>query len=160
WAWIRSNAEIDNLLERITEHDFSTAARSAQMLMLKAKDDPKLVKKFLLKIADADGEPQLTTRRLAMGALQSVWDDDVRRFFYKPLTDADASVRRLAAEGLALACKPGDTETANELVQVLYEPDAAVKRAIILAIGRIGAPGAEDVLVNVFRADQGKDIYL
>ena len=92
WAWIRSNAEIDNLLETITERDFSTATRSAQMMMTKAKEDPKLVKKFLLQIAEPDGNPQ-TTRRLAMGALQSVWDDDVRKFFYK------RRCRRPAARG-------------------------------------------------------------
>src|SRR5262249_22689398 len=121
---------------------------------------PKSVKAALLHDAAPEGECPATTRRLCMGALQSVWDGDVRRFFYARLTDADADVRRLAAEGLALACAPGDVETHNELTRTLYESDPAVRRALVLAIGRVGAPGAEDALVNVFRADHGKDVYL
>src|SRR5262249_14012934 len=48
----------------------------------------------------------------------------------------------------------------HELVKRLTTATPAAKRAIILAIGRIGAEGAEDALVNVFRLDDGRDLYL
>src|SRR5262249_43738007 len=157
---VSSKSSFDSIRELINGPDFSVQVRAAQEMIRRAKTDSRQVKQYLLLDAGPDGEHVVAARRLYMGALQSVWDDDVRKFFYARLTDGDADVRRLAADGLALTCTHGDIETHNELTKTLYESDPAVRRALVLAIGRIGAPGAEDVLVNVFRADHGKDIYL
>src|SRR5262249_4581307 len=99
-------------------------------------------------------------RLLALGALESFWKDDVRRTFIHVLSDADADLVRLAADGLSSNCEYGDFEAHSGLVQVIDHPSAAARRAIALALGRIGAPGVEDYLITAYRNDNGHDVYL
>ncbi|HLW64913.1 MAG TPA: hypothetical protein VKS79_06290, partial [Gemmataceae bacterium] len=113
----------------------------------------------LLRLA-LDQQAPLAARLSAIGALQSFWNTDVKTGFCKLLEDINNDVVRLAADGLSLNGTPGDWEIQNELLKALTVAEAPVKRAIVLAMGKIGAPGAEDVIATVFRHDNGKDLYL
>jgi putative membrane-bound dehydrogenase-like protein len=99
-------------------------------------------------------------RMLALGALESFWNDDVRRAFIAALSDSDANLQRLAADGLSSHCAYGDFEASSALVQVIDHHNPATRRAVVLALGRIGAGGAEDYLINAYRNDDGRDVYL
>src|SRR5205823_5821576 len=95
-----------------------------------------------------------------LGALESLWNKDVSAGFVELLDDADADLRRLAADGLGLNTTPGDNAVHEALVRALNDEDPKVKRTIALALARVGAPGVEDVLVNALQFDKGKDEYL
>ena len=45
-----------------------------------------------------------------------------------------ADIRRLAADGLASNCKPGDEDAQAALLHVLGDPDPAVRRPVALAM--------------------------
>jgi quinoprotein glucose dehydrogenase len=113
---------------------------------------------LLKTVASADARPH--ARLLALGALESCWNDEVRHAFLGALTDSNPDLVRVAADGLSLNCAQGDFEANTALVHVIDHPNAPARRAIILALGRIGAAGAEDYLINVYRNDRGDDIYL
>src|SRR5262249_14431562 len=95
-------------------------------------------------------------RVAALGALQSLWSKEVAEAFVELLQDDDPEIRRLAADGLALNSKAGDREIHEALVQVQNDEDPLVRRTIALAIARVNAPGAEDILVNALQFDKGK----
>jgi quinoprotein glucose dehydrogenase len=113
----------------------------------------------LLKLL-ADQDANVVARLHAMGTLHSFWDKDVHAAFLKALGDKEPDVRRLAAEGLAQHAPAKDPITHEALLKILGEPELAVRRAVALAIGTINAPGAADALVNAYRFDDGKDVYL
>src|SRR5262249_26310159 len=107
-----------------------------------------------------NSEEAVPARLAALGAVQAFWNDDVRSAFFKLLLDGDPDVRRLVADGLALNCKPGDREASDVLLKMLNDPDMAGRRAICLAMGRIGGEGAADALVNTLKFDNENDPYL
>src|SRR5262249_40293107 len=76
------------------------------------------------------------------------------------LSDRDADIRRLAADGLALNAAAADKDVHEALVQDLNDTDPAARRAGFLAIGKGGAPRAADTLANGLHANDAKDEYL
>jgi HEAT repeat protein len=116
------------------------------------------VRNGLLDAADDPKRPA-HARIAALGALNSLWNDEVRDECLNLLYAGDPNLRRLAADALALNCKPGDPEADTALLQVLGDQDLAARRAIVLAIARIGGPSAVDSLVNTFRANRELDSY-
>jgi putative membrane-bound dehydrogenase-like protein len=154
WAKINDLGE-DDLLKTLAAED-ATDRRQAQRALVRKGESvrPGLLK--LLKDADAP----LPARIAALGALESLWNDDVESAFLGRLRDGAADVRRLAADGLALHCRPGDERAHDALLQTLGDPEPAVRRAVFLAMGQVGGPGAADDLVNALAFDDGRDLYL
>jgi putative membrane-bound dehydrogenase-like protein len=154
WAKIRKLADED-LLKALASEEFSYRLRAQQELVRRGdKHRPALLKLL------ADGEQPAPARIAALGALQSFWNDDVKKAFVERLKDSEADMRRLAAEGLSLNCGKSDQDAHDALVALLLDSERDVRRAAALAIGRIAAPGAADDLVNAFKFDDGKDRYL
>lgn len=117
------------------------------------------VRPDLLKLL-ANQEVNVVARLHALGTLHSYWDNDVHAAFLKALGDKEPDVRRLAAEGLAQHAPAKDPVTHEALLKILGDPELPVRRAVALAIGSINAPGAADALVNVYKFDDGKDVFL
>jgi putative membrane-bound dehydrogenase-like protein len=159
WKFATPGAPYAALADGLASPDFSTQLRAQAALVLCGREYPDVLRRLLLAHCD-DPDQTPTTRLLRLGALQSVWDGEVRNKYLALLRDPNPDVIRLAADGLALNGAAGDLEAHNALVSTLHGSDAAADRAISLAIGRIGAPGAEDVLATVFKFDSGPDIYL
>jgi putative membrane-bound dehydrogenase-like protein len=154
WAKIAAQDD-DELLKTLLSEDFSDRQK-AQLQLVKrgAKNRPALLK--LLK----DNKAPQRGRIAALGTLEQLWDKGVSGAFVELLADIDPAIRRLVADGLALNTKPRDRNVHEELVRVLNDDDPLVRRTIALAIARIGAAGAEDVLVNALQFDKAKDEYL
>jgi quinoprotein glucose dehydrogenase len=145
----------EELVAGLTSEDFTTRAAVQKELVCRGEKN----RAALLKLFQ-DAEQPLTARLAALGALQSLWHDDVRAAFLKALADGEADVRRLAADGLALNGTTGDAEVQAALLKALGDKDAAVKRAVALAMGRLNAEGAADSLLASYKFDDGKDVYL
>jgi putative membrane-bound dehydrogenase-like protein len=154
WAKVDKMSEQD-LLDTLAAPDFSDRCRAGRALVRKGET----VRPVLLKLLGDGGQP-LPARIAALGAVQSFWNDDVRAAFVRLLDDGEPDLRRLTADGLALNCKPGDETAHHALLQVLGDPNPAVRRAVFLAMGRVGAAGAVDDLVNALAFDDGKDASL
>jgi putative membrane-bound dehydrogenase-like protein len=154
WAKLDGMSDED-LLKTLGGPDFSDRQRAGRALARKGEN----VRPALLKVLE-DGNQPLPARIAALGAVQSSWNDDVRAAFIRLLDDGEPDLRRLAAGGLALNCKTGDETAHHALLQVLGDPNLAVRRAVSLAMGRVGAPSAADDLVNALAFDDGKDVYL
>ena len=99
-------------------------------------------------------------RLVALGVLQAHWCEEVEDLFRLLLNDSSATVRRLAAEGLGLHSPKQNLRIQESLVKLLGDEDLGVRRSAILAIGRIQASGAPDLLVNAWRAEDHADLFL
>jgi putative membrane-bound dehydrogenase-like protein len=113
----------------------------------------------LLKVL-VDGDAPPVARVAALGVLQSLWNADVEAAFADVLQTGDADLRRLAADGLGLNATPKSAAVQNVLLKQLGDGDPAVRRAVAMAMGRVGAPGAADCLANAYAFDEGRDLYL
>jgi len=154
WAKIQRAAE-GELFKLLASEDQSDRLKAQRELVNRgSRSRPTLVKMLL------GHEEPLRTRIACLGALQAFWNDDIRDAFIKLLRDGEPDLRRLAAEGLSLHCKPGDQEAETALLKNLGEPDLAARRAFALAMGRLGGTGAADALVNAFKFDTENDTYL
>jgi putative membrane-bound dehydrogenase-like protein len=154
WAKIGKLSDAE-LFKTLSSEDFSDRERARNEIVRRGvKGRAPLLK--LLK----DDETPLRARIAALGALQSFWNDDVQKAVLELLHEPVPDLRRLAADGLALNAKAGDKEVHEALVQLVNDQDRAARRAVLLAIGKLGAPGAEDVLVNALQFDESKDEYL
>jgi putative membrane-bound dehydrogenase-like protein len=154
WAKIAKLSDED-LFRALASEEFSDRQRAQREVVRRgAKHRPALLKLL------ADDNESLPARIAALGALQAVWNEDVRKEFCKRLKDGEPDLRRLACEGLALNCKSGDATAHAALLDRLGDSEPEVRRAAALAIGRIAAPGAADALVNTLAFDRGKDRYL
>lgn len=155
-AWSRmTKQEDDELFKSLEAPNFTDRVRAQQEIVRRGeKHRPNLLK--LLK----DAERPLPARLAAIGALQSVWNDEVKTVFMERLGDPTPDIRRLVADGLALNAPHGDREVNEALIAELEDRDPAARRAIFLAIGKVGAGGAGSTLVNALRFDDGRDEYL
>jgi putative membrane-bound dehydrogenase-like protein len=154
WAKIDRMSEED-LVKTHCSEEFSDRQHAQRALVRKGEK----VRPALLKLL-ADEDRPTPARLTALGALESFWNDAVEVAFLRLLHDRDPDVRRLAADGLSLNCRPGDDKAHEALLQVLGDPEPAVRRAVFLAMGQIGGPGAADELVNALAFDDGRDLYL
>lgn len=154
WAKIAALGDEDLLLQLYSE-DFTDRQKARQEVVRRGEK----LRPALLKIVD-DADAALYGRIAALGALQAMWNEEVKKQFLKLLRDSEPDIRRLAAEGLGLACERGDDVAHNALLQNLNDPEPAVKRAMALAMGRINADGAAEILVTTFKTDDSQDLYL
>jgi quinoprotein glucose dehydrogenase len=99
-------------------------------------------------------------RLAALGVLQPHWSPAVEDLFRLLLNDLSADVRRLAAEGLGQRGRPRDARNHEALANLLGDESPAVRRAAALAMARIGGEAAAGILVNAYRQDDGKDVFL
>jgi glucose/arabinose dehydrogenase len=107
-----------------------------------------------------DGDAPTAARVAALGVLQLAWDAEVEDEFLRTLQGGDADLRRLAADGLGLHARRGSETVHDALLKSLGDNDPAVRRAVALAVGRVGAGGAPDALVNALAFDDGRDAYV
>ncbi len=99
-------------------------------------------------------------RLSALGVLQANWSGDVADLFRLLLNDASPDVRRLAVEAIARHATPKDPREFEALSKLAADEHPAVRRAAMIGLGRLGADGTADVLINAWRADDGKDAFL
>jgi len=154
WAAL-TKAAPEEQFKALASADASDRGRAQLALAKKGAE----VRADLLDVA-ADSKATLAARLAAMGAAQAMWNDEVRDEFLALLYAGDPAIRRLAAEGLAQNCKPGDTEADQTLLQVMGDQDLGARRAVILAAGRIGGVNAADSLANTFRSFKEDDLFL
>ncbi len=145
----------DELLKALGNPDFSDRQKAQAELRRRGPRNSAALRKLL-----ADRKAALPARVAALGVLDSFWSDEVKDLFVKLLDDPQDDLRRLAVEGLALNAKPKDGDVHAALLAIIEDGNPAVRRAVYLAIGRIGADGAPDVLANVLSFDDGRDLYL
>jgi putative membrane-bound dehydrogenase-like protein len=113
----------------------------------------------LLKMLQ-DTEAPAHARIAALGVLQSFWNDTVEAVFCELLSTGDSDLRRLAADGLGLNSARANVRVQDVLLKHLGDDDLAVRRSVVMAMGRIGAPGAADSLANALAFDDSRDVYL
>jgi putative membrane-bound dehydrogenase-like protein len=145
----------DELLKALNSPDFSDRQKAQAELRRRGPRNSASLRKLL-----ADRKASLPARVEALGVLDTFWSDEVKDLFIKLLDDPQDDLRRLAVEGLALKSKPKDGDVHAALLSIVEDANPAVRRAVYLAIGRIGADGAPDVLANVLSFDDGRDVYL
>ncbi len=143
----------ERLAETLKGPDFSDRL-VAQRELVKRKE-----RKLLLKVLAGDEQP-LCARIAALGGLESMWNDEVETAFVQALQHEEPDIRRLAADALARNTKKGNGKVHEALLAVLADPNLAVRRSVILAMGQVGGPGAYDNIASSFQFDDGKDAYL
>ena len=111
-----------------------------------ARRGPKAAQAVLKKLVSGTLDPD--ARLGAVGVLQQRWSPEVEDLFRLLLNDTAADVRRLVADALGRNAKPGDARTQEALLKLLGDDDMAVRRTAALAVGRLGAAGAGDLLVS------------
>jgi putative membrane-bound dehydrogenase-like protein len=107
-----------------------------------------------------DSEAPDQARLAALGVLPTFWNAEVQTVCEELLSKGDSDLRRLCAQTLGLNVPAGDKEVQATLLKALVDQDPSVRRAVALAMGRLGGPGAADALVNTLASDDGKDTNL
>jgi putative membrane-bound dehydrogenase-like protein len=154
WDRIRRLADAD-LLKALAAENFSDRLVAQRELVKRGPRNLPVLLQIVL-----NGEAVLEPRIAALGAAQAFWSDDVKSAFLRLLRDGEPDMRRLAADALALNCVPGDRDACEVLLKVLADPDLVARRAIVLAMGRLGGAAAADSLVNTLKFDNENDSYL
>ncbi|MSR54816.1 MAG: hypothetical protein EXS09_16235 [Gemmataceae bacterium] len=177
WAkLLRSGQEsgtLESLAKALSNPDTTTALRAQQECFARIRSLKSVLEDAAPWYTDAehtartmqgiagDGEKyRLETRLLCLAALQQLWSDSVRTFFLQMLDEPEADIRRTAVESLARNCKPGDEAASAAIENLLSEANSSVRRAVVLAIGRINAPIAAEVLTIAYKFDDGRDSLL
>jgi putative membrane-bound dehydrogenase-like protein len=96
----------------------------------------------------------------ALGLLQSYWNSEVEDLFRLLVNNDSPDVRRIVIDGLALNAKPKDAKAHEVFVKALNDPHPQVRHSAALAIGRLGAEGSAGILVNAWKNDSSKDVWL
>jgi putative heme-binding domain-containing protein len=154
WAKIPKQTDAE-LLKTLASPDFTDRVEARKELVRRgAKARDLVLRKFVS--GSLDGE----SRIVALGVLHANWSPEVEDLFRLLLNDDSTDVRRLAVEGLAYNAKPKDQRVYEALLKALGDREPAVRRAAALGIGRLGADGSGDTLVNALRQDAEADAYL
>jgi quinoprotein glucose dehydrogenase len=148
WAKIEKQ-EIADLLKTLESEDFSDRVVAQREIVKRGSEARPLLLKLLL-----DKQRPQRARIAALGALQSFWNDAVRKAFFEILQRGEPDLQRLAADGLGLNAAVGDEKVHVELLKHLGDEEPAVRRAVMLAMGRVNAPAAAGNLVRVLN-DEG-----
>jgi putative membrane-bound dehydrogenase-like protein len=154
WQKIAKMATAD-LLKTLAADEAGDRARARCELVRRGADNRKALLDLL-----ANAEQPQAARLEALGALQAFWNADVLKAFQELLQIAESPLRRMAAEGLGLNAALRDGQAHATLLEALGDQDLEVRRAVAVAMGRVGAPGAADALVNALAFDEGRDVYL
>lgn len=152
-AWAKIPARTDEeLLAELNRDDLTDRFWTiAELTRRAAKVRPLLMK------ALADPETPLPVQLAAVWVLASAWNDEVRDAIRKSAHGGLSDIRRAAVEVLARQSPVPDAETHEHLLKILGDPEYAVRRAVALAIGRLQAPTAGEVLINALRFDENQD---
>ncbi len=150
-----TRASNEDLIKALAAPDFTDRQRAQWELVRRGK----AVVKPLRELAD-DSEAAVPARIAALGALESFWNDEVQDTFISVVRQGTGDLRRLAADGLGLNAKPGDDKAEAALLTALGDPFPPVRRAVALALGRVGGGGAADALVNAYRDEKENDVFL
>ncbi len=154
WSKIKKQTDAE-LLKTLGAPDLTDRVEARKELVRRGPKACELVlKKFVSGGLDGD------SRLVALGVLQANWNAEVEELFRLLVKDDSPDVRRLAVEGMAYNAKPKDARVYETLVKALGDHDPAVKRAAALGIGRLGADGSGETLVNALRLDTEADVYL
>jgi quinoprotein glucose dehydrogenase len=144
----------DDLIKALIANEAGDAPR-LELIERGEKERPALLK--LLK----DGEQPDAARIAALSALESMWNGDVQALAIDLLTkESSADIRRLSADALGLNAGKGDGDVHSGLLRALTDAAPEVRRSAALAMSRVAAPGAADVLVNTWDFDDGRDVVL
>lgn len=156
WSSIASSS-VDELRERMGAEPRGDRLRAQRELARRGGDEirTKLV-------GDLENSELNTTRRVAaLGALNSLWNRDVKLACLRIVEGAGSpDLRRLAAEALALNATAGDIEVHAALLRSLADQNLAARRAIALAMGQIANPDAADALTSAFKFNRDNDPFL
>ena len=118
------------------------------------------INKAALIQAVRKAELPIDARMLALGALASMWDEQIKAVLIQMATDDDAQLRRLAAECLGRNSPKLDPAVQEALLFVLADAEPASRRSVALAMARVAAPDAADCLTTALTFDIGSDPYL
>src|SRR5262249_30578807 len=154
WASILKQSDED-LLKTLAGEEASDRTKAQRELVRRGDKNRGALLNLL-----QDGEQPLTARVAALGALESFWNEDVRKALQRVLENGEGPLRRLEAEGLGRHAAAGDRIVHDCLLRTLNDNDLSVRRAAAIAMGRIAAPGAADALVNTLAFDDSGDTYL
>ncbi|MCI0703861.1 MAG: HEAT repeat domain-containing protein [Planctomycetia bacterium] len=155
-SWSKITKQTDEeLLRTLAAADFTDRVEARKELVRRGSKARDLVlKKFISGALDGDA------RLVALGVLHAHWNADVEDLFRLLIKDDSADVRRLAVEGLAYNARPKDQRVYETLLKALGDQEPSVRRAAALGIGRLGADGSGDPLVNALKHDTEADVYL
>lgn len=154
WARIKKQGN-EELLKTLSAPDFTDRVEARKELSRRGAAARDLVlKKFVS--GSLDGPARL----VALGVLSASWNPDVEDLFRLLVKDESADVRRLAVDALAYNARPKDGRVYETLLKALADREPAVRRVAALAIGRLGADGSGDTLVNALKHDGEADAYL
>ncbi len=145
----------DQLFQALASPNFTDRCVAARELARRGEKHRPALLKLLL-----DDDASTGSRIAAWGSLQSMWNEETQTACLNLLRDANPDLRRLAADAISLNGKPGDANAVEVLVKALGDRDLSVRRAVGLALGKIGGAVAADALVNAYRFDDGKDIWV
>jgi quinoprotein glucose dehydrogenase len=144
----------DDLIKALIANESGDAPR-LELIRRGEKERPALLK--LLK----DSEQPDEARIAALSALESMWNADVQSLLITLLTkESSADLRRLSADALGLNAAKGDDDVHSGLLRALTDSAPEVRRSAALAMSRVAAAGAADVLVNTWAFDDGRDVVL
>lgn len=154
WAKIQRLTDAE-LVKALGAPDLTDRVEARKELVKRGPKAAELVfKRFVSGALNGDA------RLVALGVLRAHWTPQAEDLFRLLLNDESPDVRRLAAEGLGYHAKPKDQRVFEALLKSLADPDAAVRRAGAMAIGRLGTDGAADSLIAAWRNDAEADPYL
>ncbi len=162
WAKaVGPQASLDTLAKSLKSPDFTVRDLAQKELVRRAAVVPDEVRKvFVATLHPLDAAP-LPQRVWAAGGLQQMWTADMRSLFLGALSDeADPDIRRVSADALGRNAAKTDFVANEALTKRLADDSLAVRRAAALALGRIGADGSADAVVNAWKNDGGQDVYL
>ncbi len=162
-TWAKSagpSATQDAMALALNSPDATTRQQAQFEMLRRAKKNPDLIRGFFRSGLDVESNASVSTRLLCLGGLQQLWNPDVQAWFVDLLKDQDDDVRRLAVEALGRNAKAKDIAVHEALAKLLTDDAVAVRRVTALAIGRIGAEGAGDTLLNAWKEDDDRDAYL
>ena len=153
-------ATSDALQTSLTSADFTVRDRAQKEAIRRAAGEPDKWRGVFGKTL-ADPKQFSSARVWAAGGLQQLWNADVRKQFLAMLPDEDsADLRRVIVDALGRSAAKGDAPVNEALTKRLEDEAPAVRRAAALALGRLGGGDAADAIINAWKADDGKDVYL
>ena len=157
-SWARlADKSIEQLQQMMASENQSDRLRGQRELVRRGG---KEIRELLLKDLE-DSDQDLLRRVSALGALNSLWNRDVKLAFLRIIEGAGSpDLRRLAAEGIALNANPGDIEVQASLLRALEDQNLAARRAIALAMGKVGHPDAADALVAALKFNRENEPVL
>jgi glucose/arabinose dehydrogenase len=154
WAKLLKS-EDDDLIAALSTPEASDRRKAGEELVRRgAKTLPAI-----LKVLE-DREQPLLARLAALTPAINLWNNDVRRACWVANNSADDDLRRLAFQALGQNAAVGDADVQALLLRTLNDGNATVRRAVAVAMGKLRADGATDVLVNTLVFDDGRDMAL